>query len=69
MKDWIKTALKILEDTLKPVPQEINELDWKSDISDNNIRLSAHLSAFANHPGGGYIVFGIGNKTGTVIGN
>ncbi|MEK6614838.1 MAG: ATP-binding protein, partial [Bacteroidota bacterium] len=68
MKAWIQIALKILEDTLKPVPQETNELDWKSDISENNIKLSNHLSAFANHPGGGYIVFGINNKTGTVIG-
>lgn len=68
MKDWIQIALKILEDTLNPVPQEINELDWKSDISENNSRLSHHLSAFANHPGGGYLVFGIDDKTGTVTG-
>jgi len=68
MKDWIQTALKILKDTLIPVPQEINELDWKSDISDNNNRLSNHLSAFANHPGGGYLVFGVDNKTGIVTG-
>ena len=68
MKDCIQIAIKALEDTLSPVPQEINELDWKSDISDKNVRLSNHLSAFANHPGGGYIVFGIDNKTGSVIG-
>ena len=67
-KDWIDIAITLLEATLKPIPQEINELDWKSDISDNNIKLCNHLSAFANTPGGGYIVFGIDNKSGSVIG-
>jgi len=43
MKDWIQIALKILEDTLNPVPQEINELDWKSDISENNSRVCSLL--------------------------
>lgn len=67
-KPWISKAIDWLEESLVPVPQELNEIDWKQDLSSNNKKLSQHLSAFANHPGGGYLVFGIDDKTGNVVG-
>ena len=68
MKNWIKKALEYLEHALTPVPQEINEIDWKEDLSPNNRKLCRHLSAFANHPGGGFLVFGIEDKTNQLVG-
>ncbi|MDR1414474.1 MAG: putative DNA binding domain-containing protein [Odoribacteraceae bacterium] len=68
IKNWIEKAVQYLDDSLSPIPQEKNELDWKEDISPNNKKLCRHLSAFANHPGGGFLVFGIEDKTGKVIG-
>lgn len=63
-KKWISKALELLEHSLTPIPQEINELDWKEQLSPDTKKLQKHLSAFANHPGGGFIVFGINDKTG-----
>ena len=57
-----------MDSSLTPIPQELNELDWKEDLSPQNDKLTKHLSAFANLPGGGYLVFGIEDKTGTVKG-
>jgi ATP-dependent DNA helicase RecG len=54
MKNWETRALDLLERTLNPVPTEINELDWKSTLSDKSERLAQHLSAFSNLPGGGF---------------
>ena len=68
IKNWINRANEFLKHSLEPVPQELNELDWKESLSPDNIKLTRHLSAFANHPGGGFIVFGIENKTATPIG-
>lgn len=68
MKMWIGKALKYLEHSLNPIPQELNELDWKETLSPNNEKLCKHLSAFANHPGGGYLVFGVENTTGKLLG-
>lgn len=68
IKMWINRAFEFLEHSLNPVPQELNELDWKEDLSPNNAKLAQHLSAFANHPGGGFMVFGVENKTGALIG-
>lgn len=68
IKDWIEKAIKYLEYSLEPIPQEINELDWKERLSPNNKSLCRHLSAFANHPGGGFLVFGIEDNTGKPIG-
>jgi predicted HTH transcriptional regulator len=62
MNNWIETALQILAKSLNPVPVELNELDWKSGLSDKNERLAQHISAFANYPGGGYLAYGIGNS-------
>ncbi len=56
---WLTTAKDLLARTLKPVLAEINELDWKQDLSPNTLRLREHLSAFGSYPGGGFLVFGI----------
>ena len=61
-KHWVSIALTCLEDSLSPVPHELNEIDWKLSLSDNKDRLTEHLIAFANHPSGGYLVFGIDDK-------
>lgn len=63
MKNWEKRALELLNKSLTGLPHELNELDWKETISPNHEKLSQHLSAFANNPGGGFMVFGIDNKT------
>jgi predicted HTH transcriptional regulator len=61
-------AIELLKYSLIPVPHELNELDWKEDLSPKSEKLTHHLSAFANCPGGGFMVFGIENKTGIVTG-
>lgn len=58
-KVWLSRALELLQSSLEPLPHEINELDWKSSLSEKRERLIEHLIAFANYPGGGYLVFGI----------
>ncbi len=63
MKKWIASARETLETSLGPVSHEINELDWKQSLSPKKDRLVQHLSAFANYPGGGVLVFGIDNQT------
>lgn len=68
IKNWIAKAIEYLEHTLTPVPQEINEIDWKEGLSPDNKKLCRHLSAFANHPGGGFLVFGVEDATGALIG-
>lgn len=59
--DWKEKALKILKDSLFPIPAELNELDWKSGLSDKSERLAQHISAFANMKGGGILVYGVNN--------
>ncbi len=66
MKTWKQEAIKCLEESIAPLPQELNELDWKVNLSEKSKRLSEHLSAFANYDGGGFIVFGVDN--GKIIG-
>jgi ATP-dependent DNA helicase RecG len=61
MNHWVETALQLLTKSLHPVPQELNEIDWKSGLSDKSERLSQHISAFSNYPNGGYLAFGIDN--------
>lgn len=65
---WVDQALIFLENSLQPVPEELNELDWKEKLSTNKERLSEHLSAFANYPGGGFMIFGIEDRTAKVVG-
>ena len=59
--NWREKALNLLNDSLIPVPSELNDLDWKAGVSDKSDRLAQHISAFANHPGGGVLVFGVNN--------
>ncbi len=68
MKHWITTAVSTLESSLEPVPHELNELDWKQSLSPKKDRLVQHLSAFANSPNGGIVVFGVNDQTATPIG-
>ncbi len=61
MKIWGKEAIDWLEKSIRPFPQELNEIDWKLDLSPNTDRLAQHLSAFSNYDGGGFLVFGVEN--------
>lgn len=67
-KNWISRAFALLDHSLGKVPIELNEMDWKESISSNSNKFAQHLSAFANNPGGGFIVFGINDKTCQVTG-
>ncbi len=67
MKAWMSKALELLKASLEPPKHELNELDWKAVLSPDKKRLTEHLSAFANQPGGGYLVFGI-DSAGTPSG-
>lgn len=59
IKHWIPIALNWLAQSLEPIPHELNELDWKAGLTGNKERLSEHLIAFANHPNGGFLTFGV----------
>lgn len=37
MANWQEQAVKVLEDSLYPVPQELNGIDWKCTLSDKNL--------------------------------
>lgn len=66
MKEWERTVIDLLRGSIKPFPQELNEIDWKLGLSEKTERLAHHLSAFSNYDGGGYLVFGV--DSGTIIG-
>ena len=66
-KYWIATVLNSLEQSLSPVPHEVNELDWKISLSEHKERLAEHLMAFANYANGGSSVFGVENS-GKLVG-
>ncbi len=68
MKQWVEKVTGQLSESLRPLPQEPNELDWKESLSPNKRRLTEHLSAMANLAGGGTLVFGIDNKDAKAIG-
>lgn len=57
--DWKQTALSSLQESLTPIPHELDRLDWKSGLSPKKDHLAKHLSAFANYSGGGFLAFGI----------
>jgi ATP-dependent DNA helicase RecG len=61
-KHWMAGTLHCLRQSLSPVPHEVNELDWKVRLSEHKDRLAEHLMAFANHPNGGSLVFGIADN-------
>lgn len=67
MKTWAAKAIEMLRASLAPPRTEINELDWKMELSRDKKRLTEHLSAFANYPGGGFLVFGV-NPSGELHG-
>lgn len=59
MKPWVQKAIAKLALSLAAPLNEPNDLDWKENVSSDTKRLTDHLMAFANYPGGGYIVFGV----------
>ncbi len=59
--DWKNKAIQLLERSLKPIPQELNEIDWKGGLSNDKERLAQHICAFSNIAGGGVLVFGVNN--------
>ena len=59
MSNWKEKALDALHRSLYPVPQELNEIDWKGGLSNKTDRLAQHICAFANLKGGGVMVFGV----------
>jgi len=61
MKYWEENAIDFLRKSLYPVPQELNEIDWKCTLSTKTERLAQHISAFSNYPGGGFLAIGINN--------
>lgn len=66
-KHWEDRATDLLRKSLGPVPQELNEIDWKVNISERGDRVARHFSAFANYSEGGFLVFGVDNE-GSKIG-
>lgn len=67
-KHWIARAVALLDASRTPVPHEINELDWKVALSAKRDRLTEHLCAFANHPDGGYLAFGVADGDAALVG-
>jgi predicted HTH transcriptional regulator len=67
-KHWIKQTVELFNASRTPVPHEINELDWKVELSGNKERLIEHLIAFANHANGGCLVYGVADKDAKLVG-
>jgi predicted HTH transcriptional regulator len=67
-KHWIASALEYLAQGFEPVPHEINEIDWKGGLSPEKNRLAEHLIAFANHPNGGFLAYGIRDADAALVG-
>lgn len=65
---WDEKGIELLDKSLSNISQESNNLDWKQDIAPNHDKIKKHLIAFANYPGGGYLIFGIDDKNGNVLG-
>lgn len=68
MKNWIPLAIAYLDKSLGKIPSELNEIDWKASLSPNNDKLCRHIAAFANLPGGGFLAFGVDDKTNKING-
>jgi len=59
-KEWHTVARELLRQSLTPpAPHELNELDWKRELTPNKERFAEHISAFANRTKGGFLVFGV----------
>ena len=67
MKDWEKRAVELFEKSINPFPQELNELDWKVNISEDGKKIARHLSALSSNREGGFLVFGVDNN-GSLVG-
>lgn len=67
MKTWVEYAKEMLAKSLEPMPHELNQLDWKLELTSKEEKLHHHLSAFANMEGGGFLVLGI-DRNGRVQG-
>lgn len=66
--NWKDKALDILKESLTPIPHELSELDWKSNLSVKTDRLAQHICAFSNHQGGGMFAYGVNDDaTFTVL--
>ena len=61
-KHWENRALELLKRTLEPLPQELNEIDWKINLSEKGNRMARHLSALSNYSEGGFLVFGVDDE-------
>lgn len=61
MKQWENRAINLLDKSLANIAAELNELDWKSALSEKSEKLAKHLSALGHLVGGGFLVFGINN--------
>lgn len=48
MGNWIDKALELSQRSLKPVAQELNEIDWKSGLSDQSDHLAANHVSMAS---------------------
>ncbi len=59
---WQNRAVALLDKCFAHVPTELNEMDWKIELSDKNERIAQHLCAFANYMNGGFLVFGISDQ-------
>ncbi|WP_397364340.1 ATP-binding protein [Olleya sp. R77988] len=66
--NWLNRAVGLLDQSLSPIPNELNELDWKEKLSPNKEKLKQHLIAMSNLPRGGYLVFGIRDNDAKIIG-
>lgn len=64
--NWKDKALDILKESLKPIPHELSELDWKCNLSSKSDRLAKHICAFCNHHGGGMFAYGISDDASFV---
>ena len=51
MSSWQDKAIKALEDSLHPIPQELNVIDWKCALSDKSDRLAQHICALGSFRG------------------
>lgn len=59
MNNWQDIAIKALDESLHPIPQELNIIDWKGGLSNKTDKLAQHICAFANMRKGGFLAFGI----------
>lgn len=65
---WLNRAIALLDQSLNPISNELNEIDWKEKLSENKEKLKQHLVAFSNLSGGGFLAFGIRNTDAAVVG-